>query len=887
MRRCTLSFLLILVLGNSAIASPEVLDRIDHLWHSRRAPEAHALLDSILPDAQTHGDRALELQLLTRRGHMYVALGHGREAAPAAKAALDLAEVLADTSMIEANLRWLGVAYGISGRNAEAESLFVELVDLSRTTGNRESLAWGLVGLGYYDQQAERMESSRKKYEKAVEYFRACGLAQGELYALNGLGIAQFGAEARRSYQRSLALSRELGLIGSEALALNNLGVMEYGQGDPGLAMAYFEQARDLQELDGNLHEALLAEGNIRLCLVALGRSQEARRRLDTHLSICREQGFRDLELDAIQHLAALLHEADQEQAADSLCTLLFDVRDELPAKEQLELLILSSRIRSDLEGPAAGRTFLVDQTGWVQTLETPSLILRFNLELNRRVRESGDPATTFLNLEKLLSSPQSDGEPRIRMDLLIECARAAEDLGNVDRARELLFRAAEIWEAERSLPLDPDWREIRGSAGKEIYPDLARLILASTSGQPESSREEAFLVLQRYRSRTLLERLQGPGTPSRPPPDLDLHRLQTEVLQDGDLLLDFTFGRLGSLLFAVTRDRCRVLSLPSAQEIEPRLKLLAQLVAESGQVAGAAVLEPALSFQRDLLLGGAADLIAVARHIIVVPDGPLHSLPLALLLESGSSPVTRTPSAALLAELRARPRTRMTGAGYLFSPESKLAGSQRETTMLKRRYLGLEPGELGDVGLASPEIQGASLLHFAGHAMADAEHPWRSALLGPDLRVEAREIAAQNLAARLVVLSACESAGGRRLPGEGVQGLASAFIVAGVPVVLATLWPVDDAVSADLVLAFYDGLAEGYDAASALVDAQDLIRARPASMHPSYWAGFILIGDGAATLKLEKRPVSTTPRVILGVILACLGAWLLGAHFIHRRFSS
>jgi nucleotide-binding universal stress UspA family protein len=91
-------------------------------------------------------------------------------------------------------------------------------------------------------------------------------------------------------------------------------------------------------------------------------------------------------------------------------------------------------------------------------------------------------------------------------------------------------------------------------------------------------------------------------------------------------------------------------------------------------------------------------------------------------------------------------------------------------------------------------------------------------------------------------------------LSGEGVQGLTAAFMGAGVPTIVASLWPVDDAATARLVERFYAELAKGRAAGEALRTAQRALReaGRP---HPFYWAGFILVGDPEITVALRRRP--------------------------------
>jgi CHAT domain-containing protein len=101
-------------------------------------------------------------------------------------------------------------------------------------------------------------------------------------------------------------------------------------------------------------------------------------------------------------------------------------------------------------------------------------------------------------------------------------------------------------------------------------------------------------------------------------------------------------------------------------------------------------------------------------------------------------------------------------------------------------------------------------------------------------------------LDADLVTLSACETALGQEMGGEGLVGLARAFQYAGARSVLASLWGVGDDSTAELMKRFYGHLQAGKAKDEALRAAQiDLLRgAAPGVAHPFHWAPFVLIGD-------------------------------------------
>ena len=116
------------------------------------------------------------------------------------------------------------------------------------------------------------------------------------------------------------------------------------------------------------------------------------------------------------------------------------------------------------------------------------------------------------------------------------------------------------------------------------------------------------------------------------------------------------------------------------------------------------------------------------------------------------------------------------------------------------------------------------------------------------DGRLEVHEVFALRLSARLLVLSACQTALGSGAvadvpPGEDWVGLVEGFLYAGAANVLATLWSVEDRATARLMSSFYRELASGRSESAALAEAQRAALKDPRTAHPFYWAGFVLSG--------------------------------------------
>jgi len=139
--------------------------------------------------------------------------------------------------------------------------------------------------------------------------------------------------------------------------------------------------------------------------------------------------------------------------------------------------------------------------------------------------------------------------------------------------------------------------------------------------------------------------------------------------------------------------------------------------------------------------------------------------------------------------------------------------------------------------------------LHFATHTLFNDEHPQRTALMMADGRLDLDGVRRLRLSSDLVTLSACETALGQQLRGEGVIGFPHAFLAAGAHGVVMSLWRVNDQVAASYMEEFYRELRGGHSAAGAMLTIrQRRIAGGGASAHPSQWAPFVLVGGFAAS---------------------------------------
>jgi CHAT domain-containing protein len=325
-------------------------------------------------------------------------------------------------------------------------------------------------------------------------------------------------------------------------------------------------------------------------------------------------------------------------------------------------------------------------------------------------------------------------------------------------------------------------------------------------------------------------------------------------LLPEGTTLLEYETGEAGVVVWVVDRKRSKVVRLPG-----DRQSLLAQVRRFRASIAGQAPLADIQAQAQALygrLLGPARDEIRGER-LVIVPHAVLHYLPFAALRSPAGRWVVEDfslstlPSASVLRYLvdkgAGAPARALVAGNPDLGPALALPWAEREARMVGQHEREAEVLLRRDATEAQVKklVETVGLVHFATHGDLSESDPLSSALLlvpggGEDGRLEVREVFGLDLHARLVVLSACETGLGQLSRGDELVGLQRAFLYAGTPAVVTTLWKVEDRASYDLVRAFYDRL-DGAGPVEALRQAQrETLAAFP---HPFAWAAFGLSG--------------------------------------------
>jgi len=443
-----------------------------------------------------------------------------------------------------------------------------------------------------------------------------------------------------------------------------------------------------------------------------------------------------------------------------------------------------------------------------------------------------------------------SESRSSLRVPRLYKArAEARRRTGDLDGAHADLREGTRRFEEERSRLPRSD--RLRLAHSDEVW-DLHKLLLAAEiEGGARCS--DVLATAERFRAVTL--RADAPA---------DSGRSATDLVPADDrqrAILHYSFVPGGLVMIALSRGNCELrrveLDEASAQVLVTKFR--------SDLAAGARSSTTIESFagQRlaDLLLRPVWPAIHTATALDLVLDGPLHSLPFAALSLSDHEFLIEKMPLRLLTSLShdakvrgSKPARAVVSSGSADStltlpdlPGARIEAALVATTFAQR---GLVVNEVTTADGLLRGLLSADVVHFSGHAVANDEYPQLSRLVigvgGSEQWVSAEQIATLHGASpSLVFLSACSTQNGRQYGGEGPASLARSFIAAGAHEVVASLWPVDDAVTLSFVKKYYTSWFRGGDAPAALRAATvATLREGGPAARPGMWAAWVAIGQ-------------------------------------------
>jgi CHAT domain-containing protein/TolA-binding protein len=437
------------------------------------------------------------------------------------------------------------------------------------------------------------------------------------------------------------------------------------------------------------------------------------------------------------------------------------------------------------------------------------------------------DPRQSVALLDRDVSQVLSTDRSIFAVRLLLERARRHRTLGNLDEARADVGLAMTMLESQRAAVTSVDGRALLASTAESLTEEA--VMVAFDRNAPE----DAFAAIERWRGRAVLDALERiddrDGAAARP---LTLPEI-SGALASRAAVVEYALVSDRIIAFVIRHDR--------ASYIEWRVD--ASKVRSLVGAVSAAVRKPeadrSLADAYAMFVAPLADALAGTDVVAFVPD-PRMQLPFGALYDAAlrqsvgdrfATVVAPSATLAIRCSSAARVRTgtsiaAVAGDGFDSNAApglQTLAYAAAESRSVSRMYSNgtLLSGAGATKGAVARIVPSANVIHFAGHAASTGSRAADSVLfVAPDHDsgiVTAAEVSRWNLQrSRLVFLSACRT-GKPGSTGDGVENLATAFIIAGAPAVIAAAWDLEDQSAADAAIRFHRSFSASGNVAESL----------------------------------------------------------------------
>lgn len=771
-------------------------------------------------------------------------LGKSQEAIEDCERAQQLATAIS-AGDLEARIHFqLGTIYSRRGMFRRSVAEAEQALTLERRHGQSpHGLAGALNSMGVEYAAVGRLSDAAAAYEEGL------AITQQVSDTSTG-GYLRSNLAALRSYTgrldqaialmtESLASARALGDTGSMVYAHNSLAAYFLKAGNLRAARQHVEQSIALDGHSPAIYK-VTALTNLGLIAMAEGAADSAAASFARALGPALSGGFAFERLRILTSQVRLAIDRGDRSAARRLVAVASTVADSLGSPDaELDVLVLQGRVAELERRPDASRFFLEGIAlleSWRGRLAMGDLKLGVT-EPKWAVYE-GAIRTLFARGDAAAAFDVSE-RARARMLLEVMAERNATDRTSLEAALKRRLR-------ERS--------EEAGSGGDSAQ---QRVVTAELKALQDSL--------------TAIE--SGPYSQVRHPAPLALGAIREAVLGGTNTAMFSVFwGDSAVYGWWITAGELVGRRLGAADSLAAEVDFLRLAIERPGSSPWRAA---AHRLYQQLVAPLATSGVST---VIAIMDGPLSRLPLEVLVPTpDGAPLGAThgivygPSASVLAALAKSPASPRWERALLTvgnpRPSARRRGDAAQTlrsadTDLDLPFAESEARTLHDLYRA----QGADLLvggdvtverwlalrperyrylHFASHASVSDREPNDSRLILAGGSLDLALIRSLRLTAELVTLSACETALGRRVRGEGVVGLSHAFLSAGVQRTLVTLWPVTDRSTSLFMTEVYRELQAGRPAASALHEVRKRWIATDAlTNHPAYWASFILLGS-------------------------------------------
>jgi CHAT domain-containing protein/tetratricopeptide (TPR) repeat protein len=848
----------------------------DSLGDKQKALE---FFSQALPLRRAAGDRQGEATTLNNFGVIYRSLGEMQKALDYYDQSLAISRALQDSESEAATLNNLGAIYRALGELQLSLDAYAQALPLLRSHKNSRGEAITLSNLGGVYRSLGQPEKALEFYEQSLVRAREARDTRVEGETLNNIGAVQRSldnqSKALEFFNQALALRRAVGDRRGEAGTLNNLGSVSVSLGEGPKALEFYEQSLKLWRAVGDRSGEAGTLHNIAEVYYIAGDKEKAGKHFNEALLLRRAVEDYQGEANTLHGIARIARDEGR----------LTDARRDIEAA-----LVIVENLRAKLASPDLRASYFANVQKYYE------FYVSVLMSLHRQLPANGNDVAALQASERararglldLLQEARADLKPNADVKLLArerelvglinaKAAQQAQAYGNTQRAALAKSLGEEIAKLSSEYEIlqaqikqsNPRYAELTKTTSPALA-DMQKLLdeqtllleyklgedrsylwlVASNSfaGYELPTRAE-IETLARQVYELLVERNRSVGEETTAQNRARIENADKQLKLKGSLLGQMLLGpvasQLGNKRLVIVADGAlqfipfAALFAPNASKKEAGLALMA-----THQVVNLPSIAVLAQLRRDT--GKHPDVkktLAVFADPVFEPDDP--RLPRAL--NSGSNSLAQQSPGRAHRGVDQDQGT--TGLMRLPASREVISGLAPRNTVL--RALDFEANR--DRAM-SAEIGQYRILHFATHGLLNTSRPELSgiALSLYDVKGNPRDgflrlnqIYNLKLSSDLVVLSACRSALGKEVRGEGLIGLTRGFMYAGAPRVVASLWKVHDEATGELMKIFYRNLFQKKMTASqslraAQVEMQKQIRWRS----PYYWAAFTLQGD-------------------------------------------
>lgn len=778
--------------------------------------------DEAIKVSKIKKDRVWEGVALVGKGLIYETIGEPQKALEAYLESLEIWQVIDNRQYKASSINNIGSVYSDLGEHKKAIGYYQQAEKLQRDVGDMDSVATYLNNIGFSYMRLEDYEKAEKFLKEAAEIHLKNTSVRGKRslgYTLNNLGanfLRQGEDEEGIEYlQKSLEVRKDAKHRWGISNSLLNLGKAQWktGRREEGL-----KKLTDANRLSGELGDRIMEAQSFYLLARAekdLGNVEKAITHIDKGLKL-------------IEQVRSSLVSSQSRYTYFSTVQNYYEL--------YIDLLVTRAEKNKNKED------------------------IRLALQINERSRSR--------SLVELLQEARVNFRQGVDVRLLQTLKTLQRNLNDKYTSRQrLLGRAAKPEQITRvnneinDLNTEIENLRIRIRRENPKYADL-------TEGKTISAREIQSL------------------------------------LDEKSVLIQYKLGDKRSFAWLITKSEIEIFKLPSRRKIEEKAKTFYSLILANKREEQDQTVQLSKELGK-ILLAPIIEKVADKR-LTIVADGILQYTPFSALLspKSGSLRLIETneivmlPSASVLAQLRANrkpgqtngktiaifadpvfdkrdSRIGKTSAGQITNKNVGLTSVMRDfklgetlprliasrqeargiSNILEKNNATVKLDFQANLkNIENSDLTQYRILHFATHGLLNTSRPELSGLVFSlyDKNGEPQEgflslndIYNLNLASDMIVLSACQTALGKEVRGEGLIGLSRGFLYAGSNRIIASLWKVDDSATAEFMKRFYKNhLQKGMPASSALRETKLEMKNIRRYRSPFYWSAFTLLGD-------------------------------------------